>query len=173
MCLGDIQSTPMTASIHHLVWFRRDLRLGDNPAWAAATQRSDEVTALFVLDPALFDRAGPYRQQALVAHLQALDTQLRERGGRLRVEHGDPTVVVPAVADSLHADMVHRNTDTTPYAVPRDQAVAAKLPGRVQTHWGTLVHEPGRVLTGKGTSVEGLHTVLQRVEQDRDVAVGD
>ena len=151
MWLGDIQSTPMPASIHHLVWFRRDLRLGDNPAWADATQRSDEVTALFVLDPALFDRAGPYRQQALAAHLQALDAQLRERGGRLRVEHGDPTVVVPAVAESLQADMVHWNTDTTPYAVPRDQAVAAKLPGRVHTHWGTLVHEPGRVLTGKGT----------------------
>lgn len=141
----------MSASIHHLVWFRRDLRLGDNPAWAAATQHADEVTALFVLDPALFDRAGPYRQQALVAHLQGLDAQLRERGGRLRIEHGDPTVVVPALADELHADMVHWNTDTTPYAVPRDQVVASRLTDRVQTHWGTLVHEPGRVRTGKGT----------------------
>ena len=27
-----------------LVWFRRDLRLGDNPAWASATER-DEVAA--------------------------------------------------------------------------------------------------------------------------------
>ena len=27
---------------HALVWFRRDLRLNDNPAWAAATARAAE-----------------------------------------------------------------------------------------------------------------------------------
>jgi deoxyribodipyrimidine photo-lyase len=144
-------SQRMPCSLHHLVWFRRDLRLGDNPAWAAATQQADEVTALFVLDPALFDRAGPFRQQALVAHLEGLDAQLRERGGRLRVEHGDPTRVVPALTNELDADEVHWNADTTPYAVPRDANVTAALGDKVQEHWGTVIHEPGRVLTGKGT----------------------
>ena len=141
----------MSSSIHHLVWFRRDLRLGDNPAWAAATQHADQVTALFVLDPALFDRAGPFRQQVLVAHLQSLDAQLHDRGGRLRIEHGDPARVVPAITNALAADRVHWNTDTTPYSVTRDTKVAALLGNRVQTHWGTFVHEPGRILTGKGT----------------------
>jgi len=41
----------MTTSI---VWFRRDLRLGDNPAWALGT-RSDVVVPLFVIDPRPFD----------------------------------------------------------------------------------------------------------------------
>ncbi len=141
----------MGPSLHHLVWFRRDLRLADNPAWAAATQRGDAVTALFVLDPALFDRAGGFRQAALVAHLQALDQQLRERGGRLRIEHGTPTEMVPHVADQIDATTVLWNSDTTPYSVDRDARVAARLDGRVSTHWGTLVHEPGRVLTAKGT----------------------
>ncbi len=141
----------MAASTHHVVWFRRDLRLGDNPAWAAATSDGDEVTALFVLDPRLFDRAGPFRQAAIVAHLRGLDDELRRRGGRLRIEHGNPTAVVTRIADEVAADVVHWNTDTTPYAVPRDQAVASALADRVQTHWGTMVHEPGRVLTGKGT----------------------
>ena len=31
-----------------LVWFRRDVRLSDNPAWTAAT-RFDQVVALFVI----------------------------------------------------------------------------------------------------------------------------
>ncbi|MFT4989798.1 MAG: deoxyribodipyrimidine photo-lyase [Acidimicrobiales bacterium] len=149
--MADLESAPMPNSIDHLVWFRRDLRLGDNPAWAAATKQADQVTALFVLDPALFDRAGTFRQQALVAHLRCLDAQLRERGGRLRIEHGDPAVVVPSIMNTLAADRVHWNTDTTPYAVPRDTNVAAALGDRVQTHWGTFVHEPGRVLTGRGT----------------------
>jgi len=141
----------MPDSNHHVVWFRRDLRLGDNPAWAAATQQADNVTALFVLDPTLFDAAGPFRQQALVAHLQALDAQLQERGGRLRVAHGQPADVVPALADELGVDVVHWNTDLTPYATERDDAVASRLDDRACTHWGTVVHEPGRVLTGKGT----------------------
>ncbi len=38
------------------MWFRRDLRLGDNPALVAAAAEGD-VVAVFVVDPA-FDRAG-------------------------------------------------------------------------------------------------------------------
>jgi len=141
----------MTSSSHHLVWFRRDLRLGNNPAWAAATQQANEVTALFVLDPGLFDRAGPFRRNALVAHLVALDEQLARRGGRLRVEHGRPGDVVPTVQARLGADRVHWNADTSPYAVRRDSELSEALGDLVSTHWGTLVHEPGLVLTGKGT----------------------
>ena len=37
----------MTSAV---VWFRRDVRLSDNPAWAAGT-RSDHVVPLFVVDP--------------------------------------------------------------------------------------------------------------------------
>jgi len=141
----------MVSPLHHVVWFRRDLRIANNPTWSAASQQADEVTALFVLDPALFDRAGPFRQAALVAHLTALDEELRARGGRLRIEHGNPTKVVAQTAQELGAAAVHWNTDTTPYAARRDAAVADALSSNIHTHWGTLVHEPGRVLTGKGT----------------------
>jgi len=141
----------MNSTSHHLVWFRRDLRLGDNPAWAAAIRSADEATALFVLDPALFERAGSFRRAALVAHLEALDRDLRELGGRLRIETGSPVEVVPRTASDVGAIHVHWNSDTTPYAVSRDDAVADRLGCDVTTHWGTLVHEPGRILTQKGT----------------------
>lgn len=59
--------------------------------------------------------------------------------------------MVAAVADEVGASTVHWNSDTTPYAVRRDQRVEATLGERVKTYWGTLVHEPGRVLTQKGT----------------------
>jgi len=146
----------MATTTHHVVWFRRDLRLGENPAWAAATQEADEVTALFVLDAALFDRAGPFRQAALVSHLTALDEQVAARGGRLRIEAGDPAEVVSLIASDVGADQVHWNHDTTPYAARRDAAVRAALEATdseptATTHWGMFVHEPGRVLTQKGT----------------------
>lgn len=136
---------------HSIAWFRRDLRLGENPVWAAATQQSDTVTALFVLDPKLFDSAGPFRRRLLCAHLHALDAQLRARGGRLRIEHGAPKPVLRNLVAELHVDNVHFNADTTPYAVARDTAIRSAIGDITVSHWGTLVHEPGRVLTQKRT----------------------
>jgi deoxyribodipyrimidine photo-lyase len=135
-----------------LVWFRRDLRLDDNPAWAAATSTHQAVVPLFVLDPRLLDAAGPYRRRQLIANLQALDYDLFERrGGRLHVRVGDPVVIVPEVATRYRANSVHWNADVTPFATERDRRVSAALELPVMRHHGTLVHPPGAVRTAKGT----------------------
>ena len=66
-----------------LVWFRRDLRLDDNPAWATATASCDVVVPLFVLDARLLDTAGPHRRRQLLANVAALDEELAATvGGR-------------------------------------------------------------------------------------------
>ncbi len=129
-----------------LVWFRRDLRLDDNPAWASATATHDRVTALFVVDPHLWEPAGRHRLNQLVAHLEALDRSLGRRAGRLLVRRGDPARIVPAEAERLRAPRVYWNADVSPYAARRDEAVAAALP-EVEVHHGTLVQAPGQVLT--------------------------
>jgi deoxyribodipyrimidine photo-lyase len=131
-----------------LVWFRRDLRLGDNPAWAAATSAHDDVVALFVLDPRLWNTAGPHRGPQLVAHLRALDDQLQRAGGRLAVRHGDPVEVVTAAAGTM--DAVYWNDDYTPYARRRDNAVAEALKVPLYRLHGSVVHPPGTILTGQG-----------------------
>jgi len=58
----------MTRSI---VWFRRDLRLADNAALAAAI-RQGEVIPAFVIDPVLLNsnRVGPKRVAMLAALLK-------------------------------------------------------------------------------------------------------
>ena len=130
-----------------LVWFRRDLRLTDNPAWAAATSDHDEVVALFVLDPVLF-RPGERRSNYLAQVLGALDASLAASGGRLQVRHGDPQALIPEAASGV--DAVYWNRDVTPYSKQRDAAVEAALDGPVETWFGSLVHPPGAVLTGDG-----------------------
>ena len=62
------------------MWFRRDLRLGDNPALLEAAADGD-VLPLFVLDPALWGPAGPARRAHLGASLRALDASLRAAAG--------------------------------------------------------------------------------------------
>ncbi len=133
-----------------IAWFRRDLRLFDNPAWAAATT-ADTALALYVIEPALLDSAGPFRRNALLHGIRRLDEQLRALGGRLRVEVGDPAEIVPAVADESGASSVHLNGDVTRWAQRRDDAVEQVLRVPMHRYWGTLVQPPGSVLTKAGT----------------------
>lgn len=138
-----------------LVWFRRDLRLADNPAWAAATAGHTEVAALYVLDDRVLALAGPLRRRQHLAELHALDGTLRGLGGRLLVRAGDPARVVPGEAGRLGAGGVYWNADVSPCARRRDAAVATALDGAVgaaaHTPWGHLVLAPGAVLTRGGT----------------------
>ena len=136
-----------------IAWFRRDLRLDDNPAWAAATAGHGRVLALYVIDPALLDRAGSRRASRLLGDVAALDRRLAEVGGRLCVRVGDPVELVPAEAGARGATAVHANADVTPYATRRDTATAAALDRAGvawRTQWGTLVHPPGTVRTAAG-----------------------
>lgn len=145
----------MTAVV---AWFRRDLRLQDNPMWAAANQlaerQSADVLPVFILDERLLTTASPMRQALLLAHLAALDEQLQERGGRLHVTSGDAARQILRLVGETKATSVCWNGDTTPFSVRRDNAVGAALNDAgvaADIHWGTMVHRPGTVLTQKGT----------------------
>ena len=103
-----------------LVWFRRDLRLDDNPAWAAATSSRGLRGARVRDRPAPARSRRPVPTSPAVATLQALDYSLAEFGGRLLVRIGDPAKVVPETVAKLGVDTVFWNADVTPYAVARD-----------------------------------------------------
>jgi deoxyribodipyrimidine photo-lyase len=139
---------PMTTRA--VVWFRRDLRLHDNPAWASASQTADRITALYVLDPILLAGAGEFRRTQLFAHLHGLDESLRREGGRLLVRHGAAEKIVPEVAAACGATLVSANADVTSYARRRDGAIKVVLGSTFQRWWGGLVHPPGSVVTAKG-----------------------
>ena len=132
-----------------VVWFRNDLRLEENPAWASATENHDEVVALVVLDPALLKSVGPFRRNLFLANVEALANDVSEIGGHLSILEGDPRTVVPAVC--ADADALHLNRATSGFGRSRDNAVARGLTCEISSWWGTLVAEPGTVLTGKGT----------------------
>jgi deoxyribodipyrimidine photo-lyase len=133
-----------------VVWFRRDLRLHDNPAWASASETADHVTALYVLDPTLLSSAGEFRRTQLFAHLHGLDESLRRQGGRLMVLRGAAEKIVPEVAAAREATLVCTNADVTPYARRRDGLIKDLLGSSFQRWWGGLVHAPGTVVTAKG-----------------------
>jgi deoxyribodipyrimidine photo-lyase len=140
-----------------VVWFRRDLRVRDQPMFLAAAEAAPRALGLFVLDPALLEPAGAARCTFLYRSLRDLDAAL---GGKLLVVRGDPTDVVPRIAAAVDAATVHVAADFGPYGSARDEAVATALaednrelvrtgspyavaPGRVRKSDG----EPFRVFT--------------------------
>ncbi|WZH52121.1 MAG: deoxyribodipyrimidine photo-lyase [Nocardioides alkalitolerans] len=140
-------------SRHSVMWFRRDLRLADNPALLAAAE-ADAVLPLFVLDPALWDVAGVSRRAHLAASLRALDSSLRSRRTRLSLLRGDPVEQVVAAAREVGATEVHVSADFGPYGAERDERVAAALAEHdvdlVRTSSPYAV-DPGSVTKGDGT----------------------
>ncbi|MEO6714844.1 MAG: deoxyribodipyrimidine photo-lyase [Mycobacteriales bacterium] len=106
-----------------IVWFRRDLRVHDHPALAAAAA-GGRVVPLFVLDPALLSRAGAPRVAFMLDCLRELTAAT---AGALVVRSGVPEQVVAELAREVDADAVHISADTGPYGARRDSRVAAVL----------------------------------------------
>lgn len=133
-----------------IVWFRRDLRLEDNPAWSAACA-DGPVAAVFVLEPGLLAAAGARRRDLFLGSVAALGDELRRAGGTLHVVDGPARTAIPAALGATDATTVHFNADPSPFARRRDTAVTRTLGDRAVVHWGNSVHAPGTVLTQKGT----------------------
>lgn len=104
-------------------WFRRDLRLHDNPALAAALRQSaGQVIPLFILDDSLLrsPASAPARVAFLLDSLHALDQALQRQGSRLLVQRGASIPTLRAVAQATGATAIFWNRDYTPFARARD-----------------------------------------------------
>lgn len=131
-----------------IMWFRRDLRLADNPALCAAAAAGD-VLPLFVLDPRLLASAGR-RKDRLLASLGALQDDV---GMPVVIRSGDPSEVVPGLMAEVGADEVHVSAEATPYGRRRDARVAdriAQVGGRMVATGSPYAITPGRVLKASG-----------------------
>jgi len=104
-------------------WIRRDMRVADNKALAAAVVNGD-VIPLFVLDPVLVATAGASRLKFMYENLRSLNDSMK---GALVVRHGDPVAEVLHVARETGTQHVHVAIDFAPYGRKRDAAVRSAL----------------------------------------------
>ncbi|WP_106849062.1 deoxyribodipyrimidine photo-lyase [Blastococcus sp. Marseille-P5729] len=139
--------TPKGAAVR-VMWFRRDLRLRDNPALLAAAD-DGPVVAIVVLDPRLTGRRSPRVRR----YLQSVRALFEQTGGALVVRTGDPAEVIPAVATEAGAHEVHISREYTPYGRRRDTAVAERLAAagvELIATGGPYAVGPGRVRNRSG-----------------------
>lgn len=113
-----------------LVWFRRDLRLDDSSAIAAALATGQPLAFAYVLDPAMKARGVGHAQLGFIVEgLEDLHARLAERGGGLIVRRGDTVQHVVDVALEIGATAVLCNRDEEPAAALIEQATEEALRG--------------------------------------------
>lgn len=152
-----------------VVWFRRDLRLEDNPALNAAVETGRPILPLYILDEAASGRRpGAAALWWLDKSLRALDASLRERGGRLILRRGDSEAELRRLIGETGASQVFMNRLFEPDASARDADIAYALGGEgVVCHRfnGSLLSRPGAVLTGTGRPYKVFTPFLKALMQ--------
>ena len=137
-----------------LVWFRRDLRLADNPAWSTACAEHAQVLPVFIHA----DDDGPWTAGAasrwwLHHSLSALDKDLREAGAGLHLRRGDPLHVLRELIAKSGARAVYWNRLYEPATVERDTHLKSALQDdgmAVHSHNAALWCEPWHIATQQG-----------------------
>lgn len=138
-----------------IVWFRRDLRLVDNPALAAALRDHRAVLPVYVYAP---DEDAPWKPGAasrwwLDRSLRALDAALRRRGSRLYIVRGPSGAALEALLRKTHAAAVYWNRLYEPAAIARDTAVKGSLRALgadARSFNAALLFEPWEIESGQG-----------------------
>ena len=138
-----------------LVWFRRDLRMTDNPALFSALSDRQSIIPIFVHAPQEHGAWIPGAASNWWLHhsLTALAAALAERGSRLVVRCGPSIETLKQLIRQSSARRVYWNRCYEPALQARDQAVETALGDLGVACFkfsGSLLYEPWSLQTGAG-----------------------
>uniref|UniRef100_A0A665V7Q8 Cryptochrome-1 n=1 Tax=Echeneis naucrates TaxID=173247 RepID=A0A665V7Q8_ECHNA len=111
--------------INTIHWFRKGLRLHDNPSLKESLQGADTVRCIYILDPwfAGSSNVGINRWRFLLQSLEDLDSSLRKLNSRLFVIRGQPTDVFPRLFKEWKITRLSYEYDSEPFGKERDAAI--------------------------------------------------
>jgi len=112
---------------HTVHWFRKGLRLSDNPALLRGIRRCETFRCIFILDPwfAGSSNVGTNKWRFLLQCLEDLDTSLRRLNSRLFVIRGQPADVLPNLFKEWGTTYFTFEEDPEPFGRVRDQNIVA------------------------------------------------
>ncbi len=135
-----------------ILWFRRDLRLADQPMLAAAVATGRPLLPVFILDPET-DAIGAAPKWRLGLAVAAFAEALAGIGLRLVLRRGPALAALRELVAETGAGGVWWSRAYDPASVARDSGIKAALQaeGRAARSFpGHLMHEPCDVATGQG-----------------------
>ena len=138
-----------------VVWFRRDLRLADNPALAKAVAAGTRVVPVYILDESSGARQlGGASRWWLHGSLEQLASSLEQAGSRLILRRGPAGRVLDELIRETNAVGVHWNRIYDPLDVGRDKEIKAEFRKsgiEARSFNSALLFEPWTITTGSGT----------------------
>jgi len=154
-----------------LMWFRRDLRLGDNAALAAAIETGRPVIPVF-LDDEVSQALGAASRWRLGLGVAHLGDRLAAMGSGLILRRGDALDCLKTLMREVGAAEVFWNRLYDPASVARDGAVKSALKEvghQGHSFAGHLCFVPWQVETGAGGFYKVFTPFWRRV---KDIEVG-
>jgi len=144
----------MGSQQHHTAihWFRRDLRLADNPALSHAIHSSQHVIPVYIHDP---EGESPWPPGAasdwwLHHSLKSLEQSLRAIGSRLVIRRGDSLSLLQQLISETGATLVTWNRLYEPATIKRDTSIKKSLRDdaiEVHSDNSALLFEPWSIQT--------------------------
>lgn len=136
-------------------WFRRDLRIQDNPSLFNAASRGLPVVPIYIQScwQGTHHWTGPNRQQFLCGSLESLGLNLATIGGRLIVRRGNALGALREIIIQTQACALHFNRDPDPFGRQVEanvEAMCRELGVECIAHDDVALHHPDEVLTQNG-----------------------
>jgi len=138
-----------------LLWFRRDLRLADNPALQALIEEGYTPIPVYIHHEA--DDHWPLGEASawwLHHSLVALQQSLQQQGSDLLIYQGDPETLLPRLLQHSGADRLAWNRCYEPATIRRDTRIKQALEQQgyqLSSHPAALLREPWEHLKQDGT----------------------
>jgi len=163
-----------------IIWFRKGLRLHDNPALLESLKGNVEACyPIFILDPEYVNesRVCVNRFGFLLESLHDLDEQLKKRKSRLLVYQGKPHEVIPKIIKEHKITRLCFESDTEPYAKLRDEKIsklACDSNVKVFSPVSHTLYDPERLLAKNNdqvpASMQGFLGLVSKVGKPLEVA---
>lgn len=136
-----------------IVWFRQDLRLGDNPALHAATETQAPVIPVFVLDEQSAGEWLPGGASRWWLH-HSLYSLNKSLGSKLLILQGPAQSQLEELVRNSGATAIYWNRCYEPWRIREDRELKQSLQSHgvsVRTYNGSLLFDPTTVSKADGT----------------------
>ena len=156
-----------------IVWFRRDLRLADNPALHAAVDSGKPLILLYIDETNRGRDLGAASKVWLHRSLESLRASIQALGGSLILRRGHAAGVLNDIIAETGADEFHWNRRYEGWARDVDEAIKTDLKSRglsVESHKANLLTEPWEVATKTGGFYKVFTPFWRAVTRDIEVA---
>ncbi|SKB66718.1 deoxyribodipyrimidine photo-lyase (single-stranded DNA-specific) [Salegentibacter holothuriorum] len=122
-----------------LVWFKNNLRIGDNSALAEACKENDQVIAIYFFNPRQFEftefgfkKTGKFRTKFLIETITELKENLAALNIPLFIYHEEPEKHLPGIIDQYAISNIYLQEEWTSEEQDIITKLKREIPGEIQ-----------------------------------------